>query len=185
MSVVGWPSKLRWDQFKPLDAPPAGASIGGWTHADPDASIHPLLAPPQVFSIVPDAKHKTQRRFVNFNITVKLDSLDTWVVKDKQSDKLLKHEQGHWDIAGLVGREWHRRLEWLRAETDDGLMKLARDTKQYFQSKLDSLTGQYDDETKNGSEDHKQLEWNSTIGSFIGKHFLCVALWFADEPAFS
>ncbi|HET6175398.1 MAG TPA: hypothetical protein VFE61_00600 [Candidatus Sulfotelmatobacter sp.] len=68
-----------------------------------------------------------------FTLTVELDSDNCWVVKGQTSAALLRHEQVHWDIAGLTAYEISRTLKALRvlhvpglkAEVDATMKRLA------------------------------------------------------------
>ncbi len=154
MAVTGWPRKLRWDQFRKLDSRPQGQSTDAHTEAQ-------WMNPPgKKFKLVRDRR---AWRLDNVNLVLTLVNQETWVVKGKESDELLKHEQGHWDIAGLLVREYHRQLVALRARTPAKLTELFKNTEKRAKTRLSQVNKQYEDDTKHGTDSTQQKKWNELI----------------------
>lgn len=97
-----------------------------------------------------------------FTIDLEFDVPKSWVKKGKQTDYLLKHEQGHFDISILMVHE-------LLAQ-----VKSARFTKFNFQSGINKLVNvisekyrkmglAYDKETDHSKNITGQLKWDAFI----------------------
>ena len=110
--IVDWPRKIDWKEFSPIDHQPPGIKESAQIHSEgqPDTNIRP---------------QKENGRFLIPAITIRLVVLkdDTWVVNGKQSDALLNHEQGHFDVTGLIGRELGEAFLAIRAESVPKLQK--------------------------------------------------------------
>ena len=112
----------------------------------------------------------------NIQLSVDFHSLLSWVRTSQANDNLLKHEQGHFDLAELVKRE---NLEKLKnkfyekqfptrgqneeqrkqfAKEDSGKM-IAEEIEKLHQL-LFSLRQEYDDQTNFGQNYEKQSEYN-------------------------
>ena len=112
----------------------------------------------------------------NIQLSVDFHSLLSWVRTSQANDNLLKHEQGHFDLAELVKRE---NLEKLKnkfyekqfptrgqneeqrkqfAKEDSGKM-IAEEIEKLHQL-LSSLRQEYDDQTNFGQNSEKQSEYN-------------------------
>ena len=112
----------------------------------------------------------------NIQLSVDFHSLLSWVRTSQANDNLLKHEQGHFDLAELVKRE---NLEKLKnkfyekqfptrgqneeqrkqfAKEDSGKM-IAEEIENLHQL-LSNLRQEYDDQTNFGQNLEKQSEYN-------------------------
>jgi hypothetical protein len=105
-----WPRTLSWHEF-----PPVVTSRDPPHLAECSASFQ-LLNMPMVRSgsgatINPHFRIKV---FINRHPTP--DDTGTWVVKGSETGVLLRHEQGHYDLAGLAAREYSRELLELLGE---------------------------------------------------------------------
>jgi hypothetical protein len=156
MAVTGWPSQLRWDQFQKLDSRPQGYTTDVWIKAEwknpPGKKLKPV-------------KDRKGWRLENVNLVVCLVNQHTWVVRGKESDKLLIHEQGHWDMAGLLVRELHQNLVALRARTPKELGELMRSANTRQERRYTQIDKLYDDETDHGKNTKQQTKWNNLIHS--------------------
>ncbi len=61
------------------------------------------------------------------SVTIMIDHHRSWVVKGKQTDDLLKHEQAHYKIAAVAGRTLETKLAALSAGKADDLKSSVRD----------------------------------------------------------
>lgn len=154
MALTGWPSKLSWDQFRKLDSRPQGHTTDAHTEAQwrnpPGKQFRPV-------------RDRRAWRLDDVNLVLTLVKQETWVVKGKESEELLKHEQGHWDIAGLLAREYHDQIEELRARTPAKLTELFRNTEKRAKARFKQVNKQYEDDTKHGTNSKQQKEWNNLI----------------------
>ena len=161
MALTGWPSNLRWGQFRKLDFQPEGHSEHAQIQTQWTAPPGKQLKPKRV---------KGGYRLTNVNLVLTLVKQGTWVVKGKESDELLKHEQGHWDIAGLIARRYHRKLVALRAPTVQKLTELVRKTEKQFQARANKINDKYENETNHSMNTKQQNKWNKLIkNSMSGK----------------
>jgi hypothetical protein len=158
--VTGWPGSIRWKQFRVVDRSPDGDDFWAQTGATLEGSDQAQIG-----------QEKGQLRLVRFEVKVSLNATETWVVRGKQSDALLAHEQRHWDIAGLVAHEWRRSLEALRAANRDELAAGIQAIVERFQSKVDRLQVQYDDETQHGRAAGPQKEWDDLVRGCIQRGY--------------
>ena len=104
----------------------------------------------------------------NFEVTVELDPSKTWAKKDKTSDELLIHEQGHFDIGILCGREMlatFKRTSFERSNYRDQIQSIFREIlKKYIE-----MGHQYDSETDHFRNKKEQERWNALISDKLTK----------------
>jgi predicted secreted Zn-dependent protease len=161
MAIKNWPSKINWAQFTELDIRPPGATT------DAHIEVEYRNPPGKQFGITQVGKHY---RLTDVNLVLKTIPGETWVVKGKQNKELLKHEQGHWDILGLVAREYQRKLRGLRAASVDQLRTRVQTLEARMLEKgekFNSGTGGYDTETNHGRIRPQQKRWDALIASCI------------------
>lgn len=150
--LVGWPRKIEWREFHNVRARPSGVEEDAQIHSEgtPDTNIRPQLE---------------NGRFRIPAITVRLTVVrdDTWVVQDKKTDALLAHEQRHFDITGLIGREMGTALLAIRAADMAELQQEVTRILEHYRDQAEKLTTQYDDETEHGRNADKQRQWEKKI----------------------
>ena len=103
-------------------------------------------------------------------VTVKAVKTDSWVVKDLKSDKLLKHEQLHYNISALGGRDLERKLKALRDPVGQELMKKKEALGKEIQDLIDKVNKAYDDSVKgtnHGKKDTEQSNWEIHINNLM------------------
>lgn len=82
--------------------------------------------------------------------------------KDTVSKDLLRHEQGHFDIAEIVSKKLRKEILSLRQEEieePDEYYKVIY----IYQQKLKMVSDKYDNETSHGLNDKQQVLWNKKI----------------------
>jgi hypothetical protein len=95
-----------------------------------------------------------------FLVTVELDPKESWAKKDKVSDALLVHEQGHFDIGILCMKEIlanYKQVKYTKSNFNyviQGVINKAG-------KKYSDMTLQYDRETKHSSDKEQQAKWNA------------------------
>lgn len=82
---------------------------------------------------------------------------DSWVLKGEKTDKLLKHEQLHYNISALGGRDLERGLKKLSAESPSELVQKIADFTQEIQSLVDKINEEYDN-TKLWGTNHGRIK---------------------------
>jgi hypothetical protein len=132
-AVQGWPSALEWSQFRVVSAAPDGGKEYAQT-ATTQAAVPEITV----------ERHGRQFRLGPFTLPVSLNQDDCWVVKDKATAQLLRHEQVHWDIAGLVAHETSRALKSVSAARTQDLGRAVQATMKRMEVKAQGLdaTGQ-------------------------------------------
>lgn len=86
----------------------------------------------------------------------------SWKKEDKISDALLKHEQGHFDIAILCQLEIISLIKHASLHKDDYKSQIKNIFKESLQ-KYTALEDKYDAETAHSMNKDKQEEWNKFI----------------------
>lgn len=105
-------------------------------------------------------------------VNVKAVKTESWVVKDLKSDKLLKHEQMHYNIAALGGRDLERKILALRDPAGAELMRKKEDLGKEIQALIDKVNKEYDDAsqgTNHGKKDTEQSKWEIHINDLMNK----------------
>jgi Bacterial protein of unknown function (DUF922) len=131
------------------------------------------LVPPQsawdaktAVSVSPEVRHERQPdgryKVVWLEVTVKLDSVNTWVRPGKQSDRLLQHEQGHFDLYILCAREMDARIRDAAFAKGD-VQSLLRDIVRQTMDKYNAISTRYDAETEHYRNAKMQSEWVARI----------------------
>jgi hypothetical protein len=150
--IRNWPRAITWDDFREVDERPAGVKE--------DAEIHSEAIFPKDAQIV---KEKGRFRLGPLSAEVVIVPENTWVVKTMKQDPLLSHEQGHYDITGLAGRDTLRALAEIRAPTVDVLAERVQKATARVQKLANELTERYDDETSHGLNATQQKRWKDHI----------------------
>jgi hypothetical protein len=101
----GRPEQINWNNhFTRVQRP---------RHGDSDAYTRVDFRPTFRYSSRPDRDGK--HRLTNVRVTVAMNKGQSWYVAGRKTPLLLRHEQGHYNITFLVGRQLCRRLlelEW-------------------------------------------------------------------------
>jgi len=121
----------------------------------------------------PSTCHVTQ--FAADPVQAQFDPTKSWVITSDASDDLLRHEQGHFDIAAVFAKELNERLQGetgvrqlsasdatddaaqakLKADIDARLQALDQEVMAAFTQEQQ----RYDDETKHGTDHTRQQQW--------------------------
>ena len=152
----GWPRNIGWREFREVAERPDGG--------DEDAQVHSeAILDPEV-SICSEGG---RLRLGTFTVRIQVTSDDSWVVRGAQSDSLLSHEQGHYDLQGLDARALMNRLAALRAGDAEELPRLVTEQIEASRSGSQTLSDLYDEETDHGREVERQQRWKSAIREAI------------------
>ncbi len=100
-----------------------------------------------------------------FEVNAFFNRDSSWVRKVKGFDKLLRHEQGHFDIAEIAARELRKALRELADPCDDleARKKQINALTVFNKRRLANLQNDYDQETRNGAHGKKQNQWEEKI----------------------
>lgn len=95
-----------------------------------------------------------------FDVILELDQDESWVKKDKMTDDLLIHEQGHFNIGILCVREIMFRFKaarFTKSNFDKLLQKIIDDASK----KYADMGVKYDEETNHSIDAEQQMKWNA------------------------
>ena len=143
---------LTWDDFKgtPDNSAKEDAAVSTTVHSDAEF----------------EGTVGGSIKVTSVSTTATMEPDQSWVKEGKKSDDLLKHEQGHFDIAqifalkkqqemlGLVGKEFKDEAT-LKQKIDEICKKNDEDRKK--------MNDDYDEQTKHGTDKKKQEDWNKKI----------------------
>ena len=152
MSLSGFNRTLSWTQhFTQLDDPPPGKDhLVAYTVAP--AGTHGGL----------QAKKNTDTglyylKSSSIDVRVKMNKQESWVLKSHKSDELRKHEQYHYNVSALAGRDLERGLKDLRADSPEKLMQEVADLTSRILGLVDKINEEYDNDILWGT-DHGRTE---------------------------
>jgi hypothetical protein len=168
MAVLGWPKTLSWASFGTPKTSVPGSYAGSHTDCHIEIDIGYTHGGATLDSASGDYKLK------NISVTVKTIATGTWVLKgvSKQADQaaILKHEQGHYNIAGITARDVETALKALRNSDKSDLLNdvstTADDIIASGQTEEETYDGSVaDGGTDNGNDVTQQAAWNSKIAA--------------------
>ena len=102
-----------------------------------------------------------------------MDRSQSWVDPKRRSSRLLKHEQGHFDINEVYRRIVETRLKQLEAEAPtqkeaaEELQRLVDETLDQISRKVEQVQAEYDRETAHGQDQEAQAEWEAKIREWL------------------
>src|SRR5712692_6820168 len=105
MAVTHWPRGLAWSEFSDVGSRPSGVN------EDAQISVTTDL-PTSGIRVIRDG---SAVRIDDIEVPLAVQTTESWVVSGTKTDDLLSHEQGHFDLAGLVAWELYRGLMATRA----------------------------------------------------------------------
>ncbi len=159
MAVTRWPRSLAWSEFTEIGTRPSGE--------DEDAQV-------SISTDLPTSGIRVLRegsgvRIDEIEVPLVVQPTETWVVRGTKTDDLLSHEQGHFDMAGLVAWELYRRIMATRAPNAAELKRQIDAHVARARTKLHGLSGSatevgtYDTETEHGRNGGEQRRWKELI----------------------
>jgi HJR/Mrr/RecB family endonuclease len=167
MAVQGFTYKLSWGtDFNDVDSQPAG-----FTDRSARTKASVTLDPKMM------AKRDSKESEYYFNpstviVSIKAVKAESWVLKEMKSDKLLKHEQMHYNISALGGRDLERKILALRDMSGQELMNKKAALGTEMQNLIDQVNKDYDADllgTKHGTKDAEQSKWELHITNLMNK----------------
>jgi len=102
-----------------------------------------------------------------------MDRSQSWVDPKRRSSRLLKHEQGNFDINEVYRRIVETRLKQLEAEAPtqkeaaEELQRLVDETLDQISRKVEQVQAEYDRETAHGQDQEAQAEWEAKIREWL------------------
>lgn len=159
MSLIGFRYNLNWKRdFTPKDSRPPGEHIDAFTNAPVINAVRQMN-----FLRGDDGLLRFKRSSVR--IIVRMDKANSWVVKSARTDELLQHEQGHYNISALAGRDMERELLSLRTTSVEELESERDKFINGLDDLKDEVSAEYDDDFKSWGTNHgkrslQQRQWD-------------------------
>ncbi len=168
--LVGLIKQLSWQDF---GTPRVGKAPGPGQTLTAAETHAPVLPGSFWFDPVsPPLKVPKYHLRDNVTVTVTFDTKKSfvmaWVFATPQADqtRLLNHEQGHYNISALVGRDFFIDVMQIKAKQftkpQDGLAEVTALNKASL-SKIQAIDDLYDVDTKNGNDSTGQNQWNTFL----------------------
>jgi len=154
--LSGWPRSLMWDEFRELPSRPVGE--------DEDAQIHSEVEPPSQVGIT---KQGGVLQVSSLRVVIRTVAEDTWVIKGTKTPELLSHEQGHFDLTGLLGRDSAREILAMRANSREELQSKVNDILRKYRNQATTWTESYDSENNHSQNRDAQKRWDDQIQKAI------------------
>jgi hypothetical protein len=152
MPVDGFDYTITWAKFTKVSTAPNSSDADGYTHVVYQSNnIQPVRGKGKTV-VVKSA-----------DITITLDSGQSWVVETKTTNDLLTHEQGHYDITALGARELYTGLLKLKAADVKALEDKVNELSEALQRKIDTTNHRYDEQTDHSKIKALQEKWNKSI----------------------
>lgn len=157
MAVQGFKYTVSWDtDFRGVDEAPAEFKDRS-ARTKASVTLDPAMQARR-------DKKDTDYYFVpaTVNVIIKAVKAESWVLNDKKTDKLLKHEQMHYNISALGGRDLEKKVLELRDADGKKLMEKKATLGKEVQDLIDTVNKSYDAEllgTHHGQKDAEQSKW--------------------------
>ena len=174
-NVDGWPRQLTWSDFQERSVRPPKVEEHAQIKADivrEGGGIRWKDRGGQVW-FAPDAGDTP------LAVRVTVIEAETWVLEGGEdepwsrrgvkSERLLRHEQGHFDLTGLAACKLYRQYTSndLKASSQDAVVEEIRRLLKQIKQAAGELDERYDHETEHGLDEQAQERWNRRIRKAI------------------
>ncbi len=108
------------------------------------------------------AKYRNGKADISVNVYCYFNKQNSWVIKGKETDYALNHEQHHFDVTWIVANNFFKKLKAANFSWQNYnslLDKIYTDS----MKELEKMQNQYDGETRNGRVNSEQIRWNKKI----------------------
>lgn len=151
MAVDGFNDSISWSGFTRYKARPADA--------DSDAETYTEYRAPTI-----NFGQKGKTVLVkSADVVVSLNTELSWVVEDKMTDELLKHEQGHYDITAIAARQYEKALLNLTAADAKSLQDKINQLDASYRGKISRTNKRYDKQTDHSQIKSAQEKWDKAL----------------------
>ena len=152
-NYVYWesPTGLTWEDFK--GKPNKGSSHHAYS----------------MLGLAYEVKSNTSTQ-VTFLISAYLDKSKSWVKEGQKTDRLLKHEQKHFDICELHRRMFVKGLTDVEYFTYDNVNSKIKRIFNDINNKVDRMQVAYDRETQHSRIEEKQIIWDQKITDLLNQY---------------
>lgn len=156
ITLSGWPRSIEWREFHEVSTRPQ--------NANEDA----LIATETMTGQASIARVGGQWLLAELSLDVVVNRDASWVVGSRKSSELKDHEQGHFDIHGMIiGRDVIEELRRLRARSQRRLASQLRQAMRRARRRGQQMTNNYDEDTRHGLERTRQAAWEQAIQNAI------------------
>ena len=103
-----------------------------------------------------------------FEITIELDPEKSWVKKEKATDNLLLHEQGHFNIGLIYMKDLLQKVPattFSRARFQQEIKAILDDTNKRY----NEMSQQYDNESGHSKNKDEQERWNAIFSKALAQ----------------
>jgi hypothetical protein len=165
VGIPGFGRRLSWKDYTPADQPPAGYSFDAGTHTDVRYRYQwrPL--------------EKGGWKIKHVLVSVEFSHKKSWIVKGRQAEELLRHEQLHYMISSIGARQLLHALSDLSGDGSQSadftcneiVAKMIGDD---HDSLLSQVQDRYDEAfltgTQHSQNKHQQILWDHEITKVHG-----------------
>jgi hypothetical protein len=156
ISVSGWPRSIRWTEFRELASRPSSAN------EDAQVGTETTTGTPVT------VRQGGQWMLAELELEIVVNRANSWVVTSRKSSALRAHEQGHFDIHGIiVGRDLVEELRRIRARSNGRLGVAVRRKMRQAMQRGQRMTNAYDEDTNHGLAAERQAAWEQQIRNAI------------------
>lgn len=152
MPLIGFDARVTWSDFMVRDSRPLGIIE--------NASIDTIVNPPQYQA---SRAGRSSFRLNDVIIEIQVDRTRSWVIAGCQTDSLLVHEQGHYDITAIATRELYNRVMNITAESLASLRRQVSVIGSEVQMLIQRSDESYDLNTNHGNVPSVQSRWTSML----------------------
>lgn len=128
----------------------------------PDHNSHGVGATYSGISMEMQGTSKNGVVTVNVTLTVYFDQTKSWMKPEGKTDRVLAHEQIHFDLTAIKACDLAKAIEQGKFTADNVQQKI-RDLQEHHTRELGKLQQAYDKETKHGTITGKQAEWSAKV----------------------
>ena len=150
MSMTGFDHEVAWREFQEVGTRPGGESEDAYIKADKNVDYD--------FSGT-----GTNWRVTDVRATIEVNQVESWVVQGEETDELLEHEQGHFDITALGMREEANRTSSLTGSSATDINSKYEQIREEINRKIDDANRRYDTRTEHGNNEPAQRRWLRSI----------------------
>ena len=98
---------------------------------------------------------------LKFKVGAVMDKDESWIKKEFRRDHILKHEQGHFDIAQIFARKLEAALKTRTFTSRD--VQMLHDLYDKYLNEMNDVQVRYDEETRGGWDLLAQSKWRRYI----------------------
>jgi hypothetical protein len=134
----------------------------------PDGNSAGVAATYSGINMVMQGSNKNGVMAAKVLLTIYFDKSNSWMKPEGKTERVLAHEQIHFDLTAMKACALARAIEKGSYTTENVQQKL-RDLQAFHTTELNKLQQAYDKETKHGTLPEKQAEWAARVAKELAK----------------